>query len=117
MAIPVVSICARSFDPLGYVQMIGVVVYPPEVFRRVTRTATLDGGCAVYDGGSSVADSKLEIIAQNASKALVDSVMRLFSLWSRVSVSLSSGCYEAAPESARIESGNLVMSLLIIRSL
>lgn len=117
MTTPIVTLCARSYDPLGAVELRGAVVHNPEVSRRVTRTATLDGGCAIYDGGSTVADATLKITLKNPSAELADSVMRLFEIWPRVSVSLPAGCYEAAPELAQMSDGKLVLSLLLIGSL
>ena len=117
MTVPIVSICSRSYDPLGRVEVRGAVVYNPDVSRRVTRTATLDGGCAIYDGGSTVADTTLKIAVSNPGMDLADAARRLFELWPRVSVALPSGCYEAAPESAQMSGGTLTLSLLLIGSL
>lgn len=110
-----IGIAARTYDPLGAVSVLSPDT-PRELpfTRRVTRTATLDGACAVYDGGASAVDSIVKIAVKPASAALASAVRRIVELHPRVSISIPGGCYEAAPESVEVNGSELRATFLIV---
>jgi len=72
--------------------------------RRVSRTATLDGGVSVYDGGYADGDRDIEIIVYDPSaedKAFCDYIIENYS---EVIVSTSEGAFLACPRSCGIDS-------------
>jgi len=112
---PVVGLCARTFDPLGVVVLRNVYApHRPDVARRVTRTATLDGGCSLYDGGHTVADATLTLTVPAPAVDDITAVQRLCTLYPLLTLALADGCYDVAPDTARVESGALIITLLIV---
>ena len=82
--------------------------------RRVTRTPTLDGGAALFDGGASEADRTFVII-WTASQAEAIKAEALVKLYSRIRVATDDGVYIAAPQSlTRDRSGSYTLTLLVI---
>jgi hypothetical protein len=81
--------------------------------RRVSRTATLDGGVAVTDSGFTHADRTLTIGLQGQTQATVDQLRSLCALHSAVIVMLSDGAYRAVPESVSVSGNRAVMTVLL----
>lgn len=115
MTTPRIGIAARTYDPLGAVSLESPrTPYTLPVTRRVTRTATIDGGASVYDGGSTALDSQIKISVKPASEELASALHRIAELHARVSVSIPSGCYEASPESVEMNGNELRATFLIV---
>lgn len=81
--------------------------------RRVSRTATLDGGCDITDQGFSHSDRTLRIRNENISQNNADTLWYLFQTYSLIQVSIPDGCYKAAIKDLKIDEGNLRMEILI----
>jgi hypothetical protein len=113
--IPFVGIAARTYDPVGSI-MVPSPSTPKELpfTRRVTRTPTLDGLCAVYDGGATATDSIVKIAVKSVSSAMASTVRHIVELHARVTITLPSGCYEAAPESVEVNGADLQATFLIV---
>lgn len=93
-----IGLAARTFDPDG------ALLLPwrdgtetDSIARRVTRTATLDGGAAISNRGYTPADRTLTISLAGQPLALVERVRRLLRLHGNVSVSLRDGAYLGVP--------------------
>lgn len=115
---PVISLCAKTFDPLGTVLLRHVYApSAPDASRRVTRTTTLDGGCSVFDGGATVADATIQLSVSAPTAAVVDAVQRLCMLYARIILTLPGGCYEVVLESATLQRNELTITLLVIGAL
>ena len=80
--------------------------------RRVTRTATLDGGCVVVDGGVSDSDRTLDLSVESA-KDLWEAVWALFNSAVSVVVSTDDGCYLAKLEKVSEKDARINLSILI----
>lgn len=98
--IPIIGLAALTFDPQG------AVIVPwrdgtetESISRRVSRTATLDGGAAISNRGYSPADRTLTISLQGESLALIEQVRRLVRLHGQVTVSMRDGVLFGVPES------------------
>ncbi len=115
---PVISLCAKTFDPLGTVLLRHVYApSAPDASRRVTRTATLDGGCSVFDGGATVADATIQLSVNAPTAVVVAAVQRLCMLYARIILTLPGGCYDVVPESATLQSNQMKITLLVMGTL
>lgn len=85
--------------------------------RRVSRSATLDGGAAVTDFGYSPADRTLNIEWRPRTAAEVENARRLVQAYGRLIVSFHEGCFLAAPDSFDFADGEVTINLLIERQL
>lgn len=83
------------------------------VERRMSRTATLDGGAVITDGGYSPGDKTLRIIAENVSRDEFDAVAYLVKTYSQVVVSTETGCYVGGLERLSISDGKLQVTVLV----
>ncbi|MEJ1390066.1 MAG: hypothetical protein RPU34_04100 [Candidatus Sedimenticola sp. (ex Thyasira tokunagai)] len=66
-----------------------------DVTRRVTRTATLDGGSFTTDLGYSDSDRDIIITLKSPSESRIATVHNLLKNYSMVFLSLSDGCFNA----------------------
>ena len=81
--------------------------------RRVSRTATLDGGCSISDQGFSHSDRTLEIRKAGISQDDADRFWFIFRTYSLVYVSTDEGVFEAAIQDVALTEGNLKAKILI----
>ena len=78
--------------------------------RRVSRTATLDGGCVLYDTGYAVADRTIVV---SAGLEHLDWLARMCQLYSLVRVSTDEGIYIGAPRRWYVQDNRANMDILI----
>ena len=81
--------------------------------RRMSRTATLDGGCSITDQGVSVSDRTLQVRETGVSESKANLLWYMFKTYSLVRVSFYDGCFSAAIERMNLNEGNLDMRILI----
>lgn len=114
-----ISICARTFDPRGarIFRHLDPATSNASGHRRVTRTATLDGGASVHDTGYSVSDRKILVTDLRPDAESVAWVDRMTRLYGKVRISTGDGVFVAVPESWSLESRGLRLSLLIVEEL
>jgi len=80
--------------------------------RRVSRTKTLDGGCAIYDGGFSHADRTWSVEAR-VSDAVWDALWAIMITYALVYIATEEGFFSGCLESAVREEDRAVLSILI----
>jgi hypothetical protein len=80
--------------------------------RRVTRTATLDGGCSLYDAGFSHGDRTWRVEAR-ATEAEWEILWHIHQTCSLVYISVAEGYFSGAIESCRIDGERATLSILI----
>ena len=85
--------------------------------RRVTRTATLDGGAAFGDFGFTEADRTIVLRWRQRSAAQEESVRRLVSTYTRITVSCAAGLFLAAPQAYTPGAEESRLDLLVERRL
>ena len=78
--------------------------------RRSSRTATLDGGCVIYDSGYAAADRTL-ILATELS--YIDFFEHLVRYYSSVLVSVQAGIFKGNPQRWRIRQGKAEIEILV----
>lgn len=88
-----------------------------DVMRRISRTATLDGGAVITDGGHTVADKTLEIVAEKTTRADFDAVEYLVKNYNSLIVSTEFGCYAGAPERLRLDGTTIKLRVLVTEEL
>ena len=81
--------------------------------RRVTRTATLDGECTVYDTGFAASDSTFEIISKDPDESISDFFEYLVKNYSSVNLATRNGFYHASPSRWAIRDNKPTLILLI----
>lgn len=79
--------------------------------RRITRTATLDGGAVIVDGGYSDSDRTFRVVYWGMSETDEANLWAIFQDYPLVILSVAEGCFYAAIESmaARDGEGNLTI--------
>jgi hypothetical protein len=111
-----VSICTTLFNPLGDVLLNASETSDFNFLsRRLTRTATLDGGSVIVDNGFSASDGTIKVIVDpnnngSDSYAKVANIIKQFGL---VTVSNPDGVFLAAIDGVTNAKTTLVISLLI----
>jgi len=113
-----ISITSRNFDPLGYLDIDPLPGSSEDNYsRRVTRTATLDGGVAISDRGYSDGDRTLTYRYRPVSRDHDNRAKRLLRLHPTVQVSTPDGVYLAAPQSFDSTPDGNTFALLVIQKL
>ena len=111
------AVAAVTHDPIGYA-LIELLPSVPDgdTRRRVSRTATLDGGVAVNDGGFAEGD-RVIVLRWRPTRRLHDDVERLMQLYQRLHVATRSGVYLAAPEVYSPGPDQATLRLLVVSKL
>ncbi len=81
--------------------------------RRVSRTATLDGGVVITDTGYVDGDRDLIIEEPQASVESVAFARYIIEHYGLVNVMTDDGAYEAAPGSYKVDDGLLTIKMMI----
>jgi len=80
--------------------------------RRVTRTATLDGGASVYDTGYAVGDRDVTIKVPAAPKSVADYMAYIVKTYAEIAVVVAESAFIGVPEEFHMESdGAAVMKI------
>jgi hypothetical protein len=81
--------------------------------RRVERTATLDGGVAIYDTGYSESDRDILIEVPGATPADIDFARYIVENYGLVNITTLDGSYSGVPESYGVDDGTLKIKILV----
>jgi hypothetical protein len=84
-----------------------------ECQRRVSRTATLDGGCLIFDNGFSDSDRTIPIGFLDMTNAQEDSLRYLFQTYPLLCLAIPSGFLLGAIERMTVDNGKATMSFLV----
>ena len=85
--------------------------------RRISRTATLDGGVLIADLGFSDGDRTLTAIELDATQEAVDFAQYIVEHYTLINAATDDGVYEVAPESYIVDDGKLTITLLVNRKI
>lgn len=90
-----ISISSALFDPDGHllVDIESGGSRLDYLSRRISRSATLDGGAYVVDNGYSAADADFTIVFKPLSPAQRATIERLITLHSELIISTDRGCF------------------------
>ena len=80
--------------------------------RRVERTATLDGGAAITDGGFSHGDRTITLACEPGEET-VDALQQFFQDYANCVLTLPDGCYDAYFQDMKDDFGVVIITLLI----
>jgi hypothetical protein len=81
--------------------------------RRVSRTATLDGGCTVTDAGYAVADKTIRIECPNPSIEIVEFMAYIVQNYNTVLVCTEEGAFTGNPERFEVSEKAAQLTILI----
>lgn len=81
--------------------------------RRVSRTATLDGGCVIEDNGLSHSDRTFRITASSLSEADVLHLNDLIGAYATLYISTREGIFSGVIENLGDSSGVMTLSFLV----
>jgi hypothetical protein len=111
-----VHLATTSFDLDGAITIeLNASNEPIGARRRVNRVATLDGGAAFNDFGSSYADATITLSWNSTPKD--KAVERLVQLYEQVRVLTGEGAFLAVPEQFSVSGGQARLKLLVIERL
>lgn len=85
--------------------------------RRVTRTATLDGGSVAYDTGFSASDTTLIITPVESEKDIGDWFNYIVQNYSSVNVVTPRRVYYATPSKVEVRNSLPILTLMIIEQI
>lgn len=85
--------------------------------RRVSLTATLDGGVAVYDTGFADGDRTMTIEIPEASEEEIDFADYICRTYNIITLTACDGAYDAVQESFDVDQGTLRMTLRVTEKL
>jgi hypothetical protein len=111
------QICLSSptYDPAGSVWLTvdQAATKFEECQRRVSRTATLDGGCSIFDNGFSHADRTIPIGFLDMTMAQEDSLRYLFQTYPLLHLAIPHGFLLGAIERMTVSNGKATISFLV----
>jgi len=81
--------------------------------RRVTRTATLDGGSSIYDTGFAASDNTINVISTDPDQAIAEYFAYLVKNYNTVNVATAKGFYYAVPSKWEVKNSLPILVLLI----
>ncbi len=95
-----ISLCSSLFDYSGDHRIEADMSKSDlsTLFRRVSRTATLDGGALIVDNGYSVSDATFSISVPNLSPADRLALLVTLQRHSLLTLSCKTGCYSGVVE-------------------
>lgn len=79
---------------------------------RVSRTATLDGGCLLVHGGVSASDRTLNIKSTDMTESEVSALKSLYVNETLLILSCSEGCFEGVIEQIKTDRGQVTFTFL-----
>lgn len=117
MANQIIGISTQIYDPNGAVLIrrnsADAEKANRTVRRRVSRTATLDGGCSVYDGGFSDSDRDIQVEVMSPEKALFDALGYLCRTYALLVICTEDGAFLAAPDVCQLSGSKLRFNFLV----
>ena len=72
--------------------------------RRMSRTATLDGGVSIYDTGYAVGDRDITVRVLNASREIIDFMTYLVQTYNEITVTTDESAFIGVPGRAYVDS-------------
>lgn len=112
-----VTLTAELFDIDGVAVLPSATPVDVDAARRLSRTATLDGGCWVTDQGPTPSDETVVVTVDAPPPALLDRVRHLVAIHPTVTVAFPSGVYRAVIQRATADASALRVTLFIVARL
>jgi hypothetical protein len=96
-----ISVCTKEFDLLGSFiisERLGIVGNRDTLTRRISKSATLDGGVFINDGGLSHGDRSFQIQLNSPSQSLIDTIKYMIEYHSDFTISKEDGLFSGVIE-------------------
>jgi hypothetical protein len=86
--------------------------------RRVSRTATLDGGVSIYDTGYAPGDRDIIVRVREASREVADWMAYILKTYNKIIVSTVESVFEGVPAESYVDyDGAAVMTINITKDI
>lgn len=86
--------------------------------RRVSKTATLDGGVTIYDAGYAAGDRELQLKIKDVSATVRAFLEYIYKTYGLVTMTTEEAAFTVVPYDIKIEnSGGLTMSFMVVSQL
>jgi hypothetical protein len=108
-----IILSAPTFDLDGTLPLAATGSKLADRSRRVSRVATLDGGCEITDNGFADADRTIGLVHENPTADESESAAYLLETYSLLLIATSAGLFLAAPEALTDDGQTLEMRLLV----
>lgn len=109
------SLTALAFDPLGDVLLdVLPLSATPAARRRVSRTATLDGGAVITDQGYSAGDLSFELQITGLTVAQELAIRHLVTYHAGIVLSVPAGCFRGTISSADLGRNPPSVTFLVV---
>lgn len=83
--------------------------------RRVSKTATLDGGVTIYDAGYAAGDRELQIKIKEVNDAVIEFVKYIYQTYGLVTMTTEEAAFTVVPYNVKIENnGAVTMSFMVV---
>jgi hypothetical protein len=109
-----IVLSSRVFDPLGYLPLkvrANSVVF--DKTRRISRSATLDGGAYITDFGYTDSDRTLTFIANKLTPTQQESVEYFLRTYAEIGVATYDGFFTGALSGSSIRNGEMRLTFLV----
>ena len=90
-----IGLSTATYDPNGALRLNSRLPDERQADRRGTITATLDGGCSVYDGGYSVTDQAWTTNIRRPALALLNRLQYLVAYYAELILCCETGVFAA----------------------
>lgn len=94
-----IGLSSKAYDPTGVVLIPARDSDISSVSRRVTRTATLDGGASIVNRGYSPADRTLKVSLRFVQPPVLATAIYLLKTHGQLVISLPDGCFTGTASS------------------
>lgn len=112
-----IAIASATYDPIGWRVFHGDPVANDlgnrGGARRVSRTATLDGGCVVYDAGYTDSDRTITVTVPSTKMADLDFADHVCRNCPRVWIFTREGVFAGVPKRHAVTGGVLKITILV----
>lgn len=83
--------------------------------RRISRTATLDGGVSIYDTGYAAGDRDMTIRVPGASRTIMDWMLYIVKTYAEITVTTSESAFLAVPGIAYQDAAGAAVMIINIK--
>lgn len=114
----IISICSQLFDYAGDFLVEALIADSDfsHISRRVSRSATLDGGSIIVDNGSTVSDATFIIVINDIDATTRQALMLMIQRHSVITVSVKENIFSGVVETIE-DSGLVKIKFLVSRQL
>jgi len=111
------QISFSTIGPGGFVSLDTNTAPPRDGSRRISRTATLDGGAVITDGGVTDADRSFDFTAIQALEDTIETLWAMFQAEDLVHLSCPEGVFSGYLQRVKITASGVNISFMVYEKL